>query len=218
MRLLDEIMHANETYLQLNDVNPPDTQVPRPPQRKVAIFTCMDGRLVELLEPALGISRGDAHIIKNAGNTIAHRNSEVIRSLIVSIFFLEVEEVLVVGHRDCGMTRLNTSDLESSMLERGVPQEAIDGVDNWREWLGGFAHPEWNVRNVVQRIRESPLIPNDVPVHGLIMEPQRGALKLLVDGYGHVENGHDAVDAAKTSRTETGTISGAGHERNKAAK
>lgn len=183
MRLLDEIMHANETYLQLNNVNPAEAPVPRPPQRKVAIFTCMDGRLVELLESAMGISRGDAHIIKNAGNTVVHRNSEVIRSLVVSIFVLGVEEVLVVGHRDCGMANLDTEQLEQAMIDRGVPEEAIYGVDNLREWLGGFADPAANVRNVVHRIRSSPLIPDDVPVHGLMMEPQRGALTLLVDGY-----------------------------------
>lgn len=183
MRLLDEIMHANETYLQLNGINPAETPVPRPPQRKVAIFTCMDGRLVELLEPAMGISRGDAHIIKNAGNTVVHRNSEVIRSLVVSIFALGVEEVLVVGHRDCGMARLDTNELEQAMLARGVPQEAMDAVDNLHEWLGGFGDPEANVRNVVRRIRSSPLVPDDVPIHGLIVEPQRGKLSVLVNGY-----------------------------------
>lgn len=184
MRLLDEIMQANETYLQLNEVNPAETPVPRPPQRKVAIFTCMDGRLIELLEPAMGISRGDAHVIKNAGNTLINPNGTVIRSLVVSIFALGVEEVLVVGHRDCGMARLNTSELEQAMLARGVPQAAIDAVDGMREWLGSFADPAGNVRNVVHQIRSSPLIPDDVPIHGLIVEPQRGKLTVLVNGYG----------------------------------
>lgn len=183
MQLLDEIMQANKSYLQLNDIIPAETPVPRPPQRQVAIFTCMDSRLVELLEPAMGLSRGDAHVIKNAGNTIVHRNSEVIRSLIVSIFVLGVQEVLVVGHRDCGMAALDTNSLEEAMLARGVPKAAIDAVDNLEDWLGGFANPSANVRNAVHRIRSSPLIPSDVPIHGLIMEPQRGELTLLVNGY-----------------------------------
>lgn len=183
MKLLDEIMQANANYLMLNGVVPQEEPVPGPPQRKVAIFTCMDGRLVELLEPAMGISRGDAHVLKNAGNTLVDADGGIIRSLVVSIFVLGVEEILVVGHRDCGMANLNTAKLEEDMLARGIPKEAIGEVEGLRDWLGTFSDPAQNVRNVVRKIANNPLIPADVPVHGLIVEPQKGALSVIVDGY-----------------------------------
>lgn len=185
MRLLDEIMLANRNFLSQSETNSA-TRVPKSPKRRVAIFTCMDSRLVELLEPAMGICRGDAHVIKNAGNTLVDPRGGVIRSLVVSIYVLGVEEILVVGHRDCGMAQVRIDALEQAMLRRGVPPEAIAEVEGLRDWVGAFADPGDNVRRVTSLIRESPLIPQDVPVHGLIVEPNRGALTVLTDGYAFV--------------------------------
>lgn len=182
MRLLDEIMIANRNFLDQHKMESL-SRVPKLPKRKVAIFTCMDTRLVELLEPAMGLCRGDAHVIKNAGNTIVDPTGAVIRSLVVSIYILGVEEILVVGHRDCGMAQVHIDDLEDAMLRRGVPLQAIAEVQGLRDWVGAFADPSENVRRVTDLIRESPLIPHDVPVHGLIVEPNRGALTVLSNGY-----------------------------------
>jgi len=49
--------------------------------------------------------------------------------------------------------------------------------------MGAFSCPVENVERVVAVIRESPLIPRDVPVHGLIFCPNDGHLEVLVRGY-----------------------------------
>jgi carbonic anhydrase len=179
MTLLQEVLTHNERFVA--DQQRPITKVP---EKKVAILTCMDTRLVEFLEPAMGIRRGDAKVIKNAGATVGDPSGDAVRSLVVAIFALGCEEVFVVGHRDCGMTRLQEDELRRRMLERGVPQRAIDGLrPGLLEWAGGFADPADNVRRVVGDLRGNPLIPADVPVHGLVVDPASGALELLVDGY-----------------------------------
>lgn len=70
----------------------------------------MDTRLTGFLEPALGIERGDAKIIKNAGNTVV--DQDVIRSVAASIFALGVEEVMVIGHTNCGMANVDPKNLK----------------------------------------------------------------------------------------------------------
>lgn len=187
MRLLDEIIEANRAFLTLNTRELQRATVPKSPMRKIAIFTCMDSRLVDLLEPAMGIRRGDALVLKNAGNTLADPKGGVVRSLVVSVYTLGVEEILVVGHRDCGMAELSIGKLENAMLERGILPEAIGEIQGLHDWIGAFADPEDNVCNVVRLIRASPLLPKDVPVHGLIAEPVRGALTVLVNGYRDTE-------------------------------
>jgi carbonic anhydrase len=153
------------------------------PAKGIALFTCMDTRLVEFLEPALGLRRGDAKVIKNAGNTVVDPTGGVIRSLVVAVYALGCEEIYVVGHRDCGMTQIDEDELERRMLARGVTPEAIAALrPSLREWVGTFHDPEGNVRRVVQIIRESPLLPADVPVHGLMFDPATGGLDLLVRG------------------------------------
>ena len=67
-RLLDDIARANLDFVQSNrwDKFP---QSGGKPARKLAIFTCMDCRLADFVLPALGLQRGDAKVIKSAGNT-----------------------------------------------------------------------------------------------------------------------------------------------------
>ena len=81
------------------------------PDKKLAILTCMDTRLIELLPAALGIRNGDAKVIKNAGGVITHPYGSVMRSLLVAIVELGVEEVMVIGHTDCGVQGMNGTEL-----------------------------------------------------------------------------------------------------------
>jgi len=179
MALLHKIVEHNAHWVA--ERNRP---LSKAPQKKVVIFTCMDTRLVEFLEPALGLRRGDAQMIKNAGNTLVDPGGGVVRSLVVAIHGLGCEEVLVIGHRDCGMAQIDEQALRQTMIERGVPVEAIDALrPGLGEWLGGFHNPLGNVERVVGLLRDNPLIPRSVPIHGMIFDPSTGALKVLVDGY-----------------------------------
>ncbi|MFZ3207674.1 MAG: carbonic anhydrase [Geobacteraceae bacterium] len=180
MTLLDTIIETNKKFVHPGAFPP----LPRNPQRQLAIFTCMDTRLVDFLEPAMGIRRGDAKVIKNAGNTIINPNGEVIRSLVVAIFMLGVDEVFVIGHRDCGMAEVDVAKLRGRMIARGGDPQVIDKlVPDLAQWLGAFVSPVENVASVVSIIRSSPLIPRDVPIHGLIFGPDDGRLEIVVRGY-----------------------------------
>src|SRR5213080_2607755 len=68
------------------------------PRRKVAVLACMDTRID--LFPMLGLKRGDAHIIRNAGGLVT---DDVIRSLGISQRLLGTVEIVVVMHEDCGL-------------------------------------------------------------------------------------------------------------------
>ena len=97
MTRLETIIEANRSFVRPNAFPP----LPKSPAKQLAIFTCMDTRLVDFLEPAMGLKRGEAKVIKNAGNTIIDpMGGAVIRSLVAGIFMLGVEEIFVIGHRD----------------------------------------------------------------------------------------------------------------------
>ena len=181
MRLLDSILTANRNFVHPGAFPP----LPKNPKKQFAIFTCMDTRLVDFLEPAMGIKRGDAKIIKNAGNTLVDPlHGGVIRSLVAAVFMLGVEEIFVIGHEDCGMAHVDSENLKRDMVARGITHQAIEThVPDLAQWLGAFACPEENVVEVVRKIRANPLIPADVPVHGLIFCPNDGRLEILVNGY-----------------------------------
>ena len=69
----------------------------------MVIFTCIDTRLTELLPRALNVRNDDVKTVKNPGALIAHPFGSVMRSLLVALYQLQAEEVLVIGHHDCGM-------------------------------------------------------------------------------------------------------------------
>lgn len=181
MTLLDSIIEANRSFCMPGRFAP----LPKNPKRQLAVFTCMDTRLVDFLESAMGIKRGDAKIIKNAGNTLVDPlHGGVIRSLVAAVFMLGVEEIFVIGHRDCGMASIDETELKRRMALRGIDLRAVDAlVPDLSQWLGAFSDPVDNVRSVVGKIRSNPLIPLDVPVHGLLFCPDDGHLDVIVRGY-----------------------------------
>lgn len=150
------------------------------PDKKMAILTCMDTRLTELLPAALGIKNGDVKIIKNAGGVITHPFGSVIRSLLVAIFELGVEEIMVIGHTDCGVQHINADMMIDLMKKRGVTQEQIDmmhycGVD-FENWLSGFDNVESSVHETVEMLKNHPLIPKDITIYGCVMNSVTGEL------------------------------------------
>ncbi|MGZ7136120.1 MAG: beta-class carbonic anhydrase, partial [Methanobacterium sp.] len=119
-----------------------------------------------------------AKIIKNAGNTVVDR--DVIRSVAASIFALGAEEVMVVGHYECGMANVDPEKLINAMKARGIDEKTLEDVDI-KEWIGAIDSEEENVLNVVKKIKESPFIPEDIPVHGLIIDLYDGKMKVLLE-------------------------------------
>ncbi|MBS5301674.1 MAG: beta-class carbonic anhydrase [Clostridium sp.] len=176
--MIDEIMEYNRKFVENKGYEPYLTS--KYPDKKLAILTCMDTRLLELLPAALGIKNGDAKIIKNAGGVIVHPYGSVVRSLLVGILELGVEEVMVIGHTDCGVQGMDGHEMLEKLVERGIDQQHIDivrhsGIDLER-WLGGFESVESSVHETVRSLKEHPLMPKNVRISGFIMDSATGEL------------------------------------------
>ena len=184
MNKLEEILQANRNFVShLPEAYINYTETGKLPKRQLAIFTCMDTRLIELLPAALGLKNGDAKIIKNAGGVITHPYGSVVRSLLVAIIELGVEEVMVIGHTDCGVAGIDTDEMMEHLIQRGISRDTIDmmrycGV-NIEEWLGGFESVEQSVEDTVYALQNHPLMPKDVTIRGFIMNSETGELKAV---------------------------------------
>ena len=156
------------------------------PNKKIAILPCMDARLVELLHAALGLRNGDVKIIKNAGGVVTNPFGSVIRSLLVAIIELGVEEIMVIGHTDCGVQHIDRESTIAHKKLRGVSQASIDlmkycGID-FERWLAGFDTVEQSVTDTVNTIRNHPLMPRDVRIGGYVMYTETGELSTVCKG------------------------------------
>ena len=185
MSLLSEILSHNTRFVASKEYEPYLTD--RFPNKKLVIVTCMDTRLLELLPRAMNLAQGDAKIVKVAGAIVSHPFGSVMRSILVAVYDLGAAEVAIVGHHNCGMAGLSCARLLDKAKERGVSEEVLTtlrhgGID-LEKWLTGFEKVEDGVLESVRSVRHHPLMPKDVPVHGLIMHPETGRLEVLADGY-----------------------------------
>ena len=130
-----------------------------------------------------GIKERRCKMIKNAGGVITHPYGSVVRSLLVGILELGVEEVMVVGHTDCGVQGMNPKVLLKDLEERGVEKKHIDIIRNsgidLEGWLAGFDSVEQSVEDTVFTLRNHPLMPRDVRIYGFIMDSITGELKKI---------------------------------------
>ena len=177
--MIEELLLFNQEFVDNKGYEPYESG--KLPNKKLAILTCMDTRLTELLPAALGLKNGDVKMIKNAGAIISSPFGSVMRSLIVAIYAQEVEEILVIGHHDCGMQCFDNQLILEKMKSHGITEEKIEflrycGID-FDHWLNGFSDVHDSVRSTVDLIIKHPLIPKDIEVHGLVMDPRTGQVE-----------------------------------------
>ena len=105
--MIEEMLRFNRRFVKTKEYEKYKTS--KYPDKKIAIVTCMDTRLVELLPAALGIKNGDVKMIKNAGGTITNPFDSTVRSLLVAIYELGVTEVMIIGHTGCGVQGMDAN-------------------------------------------------------------------------------------------------------------
>jgi carbonic anhydrase len=156
----DELIANNEAYAETFDKG----DLPLPPARKVAVVACMDARLNPY--GILGLTEGDAHIIRNAGGVVT---DDEIRSLAISQRLLGTEEIILIHHTDCGMLTFTDDDFKRVIeAETGVkPPWAADA----------FSDLDTDVRQSIARIKASPFIPHKESVRGFVYEVETGRLR-----------------------------------------
>ena len=156
--------------------------VTQPNASRCVILTCMDSRLTHLLPAALNIKQGEAKIIKTAGAILSHPWGGIMRSIIIALYELRAAEVFVVGHDDCGMSTVAPEGTVKKMVAAGVPEDRLRvleaaGVDVGK-WLKGFTSVDESVLSAVQAVKKHPLVPPNLIVSGLVIDPVTGALRI----------------------------------------
>ena len=179
MSVLKEVLDANKKY---SDSFGEKGKLALPPARQFAVLTCMDARL----DPAkyAGLSEGDAHVIRNAGG---RASDDAIRSLVISYKLLGTKEWFVIHHSNCGM-EFFTDEVIRGLLTQSLETAAL-GADGFYDVGTGpgstqGAYIDWltiadqarSVTDDVERIRQHPLVPKNIPIYGYIYDITTGKL------------------------------------------
>ena len=137
------------------------------PARKLAVLACMDSRLDVFR--ALGLDRGDAHVIRNAGGVVT---DDAIRSLAISQHVLGTEEIVLIHHTDCGMTTF-TDDAFARRLRDEVGTEPAWAAQT-------FTDHNDSIRRSIARLKAAPFVPHTENVRGFVYDVTTGVLREVV--------------------------------------
>ena len=159
MSVTDELLQNAEQYAERFDQG----ELPLPPAKRIAVLACMDARLNPY--GLLGLSEGDAHVIRNAGGVVT---DDEIRSLAISQRLLGTEEIILIHHTDCGMLTFSDDEFRRQVqTDTGIkPEWAAEAFDDLEE----------DVRQSIARIKSSPFIPRKNSVRGFVYDVRTGRL------------------------------------------
>ena len=155
----DELIANNARYVEEFD----DHGLSLRPRRMLAIVACMDSRM-DIFE-MLGLARGDAHVIRNAGGVVTE---DVIRSLVLSQRLLGTREVILLHHTDCGLQKVVADDLRDE-IEADTGQRPA-----WE--IGGFTDPAESVRESIRLLRADPFVAHKAHIRGFVYHVDDGRL------------------------------------------
>ena len=159
MSVTDELLQNARRYAAGFDKD----DLPPPPATRVAIVACMDARLNPY--GLLGLSEGDAHIIRNAGGVIT---SDAIRSLAISQRLLGTKEIVLIHHTECGMLTFTDDEFRAQV-------EADTGIRP--DWAAeAFPDLAGDVLQSIARIKASPFVPDTSSVRGFVYDVKTGEL------------------------------------------
>lgn len=185
MNRLEEILTFNQHFVENHEYEP--FQTSKFPNKKLVILSCMDTRLSDLLPRAMNLNNGDAKFIKNAGAVVSHPFGSIMRSIIVAVYELGADEVMVIGHYGCGMSSINPDETMKKMEENGISRDVMSTLDHagvdLKAWLHRIDSLPDSVRESVNMIKDHPLLPKSLTVHGLMIDPDTGKLDVVVNGY-----------------------------------
>lgn len=177
-----------------------------PNNKRLWVLACMDERLP--VEKALGIGEGDAHIFRNAGGLVT---DDAIRSALLTTQFFDTQEIIVINHTECGMMSASGDFLTQILKDRGIDVNTVNidptlpelklpqGV--FSTWLKTFTDVDATTIKQVELLRSSPLIPDQVVIHGYIWEVETQQLRRPYDRLSEKVNTAQAM-GAKTATTE----------------
>ncbi len=160
MSITDDLLENARRYATSFDKG----DLPLPPAKHIAVVACMDARLNPY--GLLGLSEGDAHVIRNAGGVIT---AGELRSLAISQRLLGTKEIVLIHHTDCGMLTF-TDDA----FKAGIHEET--GIKpSWS--AEAFSDLDADVRQSIARIQADPFVPHKDAVRGFVYDVTSGELR-----------------------------------------
>jgi carbonic anhydrase len=162
MSLIDQALKSNEQYAKAYD-----PRLGARPQPVIAVVTCMDPRLSDLVG-ILGLKQADMDVIRNGGPAVT---DEVLGELVVSTRVLGSKEIMLLNHTGCGFTTFTDEELNSKLSKL-----TGDASPDPMRFLS-YREPVRHTKEQIKKVKSHSWIAKEVPVRGFIFDVDTGRLR-----------------------------------------
>jgi len=142
------------------------------PQFPLLILTCTDPRID--VHRIFQLNPGDAFVLRNAGNQYTE---DVLRSILIAIYEYDIKQIVVLGHLDCGMKKINLDKLRnklSSQVLKQIGQYSTNFQFALQKFFKPFVDEITNINTQIDRLKMTKAITSDIEIIGMLYDPYTG--------------------------------------------
>ncbi|KKK78408.1 hypothetical protein LCGC14_2843880, partial [marine sediment metagenome] len=159
-------------HLKINqDLENIETKI-KLPRYPVLILTCMDPRID--IHRIFQLDPGDVFVLRNAGNLCSQ---DSLRSILLAIYQYNIKYIIILGHLDCGMTKINLLELKRNVPYEFLPNtsnETLDLFAETRELFKPFNDELRNIKQQMETLHRLQLHNQEVKILGMLYDVETG--------------------------------------------
>ncbi|MFX1380493.1 MAG: carbonic anhydrase [Promethearchaeota archaeon] len=142
------------------------------PKYPIIFLTCMDPRID--IHQIFQLNPGDVFILRNAGNIYS---LDIMRSILIAIHEYKIKYIIVLGHTDCGMTKINIKELRQNLPNEFLKRLSYNYANLLSKLFDFFKPFDNEIRNIIKQINDLQEIKRifpDVEIIGMLYDVQNG--------------------------------------------
>ncbi len=138
----------------------------------ILFLTCMDPRID--VYQIFQFNPGDIFILRNAGNIYTR---DMMRSILIAIYKYKIKYIIILGHLDCGMTKMNLNELRKKLPNKFLNRLSLNYSDLLSKLHDFFKPFDNEIRNIIEQIndlQELKAFFPDIEITGMLYDTQTG--------------------------------------------
>ncbi len=142
------------------------------PRYPVIILTCMDPRID--VHRIFQLNIGDVFVLRNAGNKFTE---DVLRSILIAIYKYNIRNIVVLGHLDCGMTKIKLLELKKKIPQALLPRvkrESLNLFSEIKDFFKIFIDELRNVKEQIKILQKLQVYKPDLNITGMLYDTETG--------------------------------------------
>ncbi|MFX0082409.1 MAG: carbonic anhydrase [Candidatus Hodarchaeota archaeon] len=147
----------------------PEGKIPKYP---VLILTCIDPRID--VHRIFQLNPGDVFVLRNAGNIFTQ---DALRSILLTVYQYNIEYIIILGHLDCGMTKIQLVELKQKIPFEFLSYESREKLDLFSKVRDFFKPFIDELRNIKQQVKSLQRIQKyfpEVKITGMLYDVDTG--------------------------------------------